>query len=90
MFFFVSFIFSIKCRFYVVFLLFYVSAAIYEGKLINTDQIKELSLVPDLRTAQAGLVQTINSAAVTVSSQLNAHQNTLVSNLEERIKQLKT
>lgn len=48
----------------------------------------EYSLVPNLKTAQAGLVQTLNSIGGQVVQQLTTHQNCLVNNLQERIKQL--
>lgn len=64
-------------------------AAILEGRLINRDELLYYSNIPNLQTAQAGFVHTLNSIGGQVVNQLNAHQNTLVAHLEERIKQLK-
>ncbi|XP_044266393.1 39S ribosomal protein L10, mitochondrial [Tribolium madens] len=63
-------------------------AAIFEGKFVSKDELMELEKIPNLQTAQAVLVQTLNSAATTIHQQLNQHQNTLVSQLQQRIKQL--
>ncbi|EFA04041.1 large ribosomal subunit protein uL10m [Tribolium castaneum] len=63
-------------------------AAIFEGKFVSKDELIELEKIPNLQTAQAALVQTLNSAATTIHQQLNQHQSTLVSQLEQRIKQL--
>ncbi|KAF5299939.1 hypothetical protein FQA39_LY11312 [Lamprigera yunnana] len=64
-------------------------AAILEGKFISKDELVEYSLIPDLQTAQANLVHTLNSIGTNIVEQLNMHQNVLVCNLEERMKQLK-
>lgn len=63
-------------------------AAIYEDKFISTDELLEYSLIPDLQTAQAHFVQTLNGLGAQLVGQLNAHQSSLVSDLEERAKQL--
>lgn len=63
-------------------------AAVLEGRFINKDELIYYSNIPNLETAQAGFVQTLNSIGGRVVNQLNAHQNTLLAHLEERIKQL--
>lgn len=63
-------------------------AAVLEGRFISKDELLYYSNIPNLQTAQAGLVQTLNSVGGQVVGHLNAHQNTLVSHLTERIKQL--
>lgn len=64
------------------------SAAIFEHKFISKDELIKYSEIPNLQTAQASLVQTLNSAAMQLSSNLISHQQTLVGNLGERMKQL--
>ncbi|KAK4879435.1 hypothetical protein RN001_007581 [Aquatica leii] len=64
-------------------------AAIFEGKFVSKDELMQYSLIPNLETAQANLVHTLSSIGGQLVGQLNTHQNSLVSNLEERIKQLK-
>jgi len=63
-------------------------AAILEGQFISKDELMYYSMIPDLRTAQVGLVQTLNSIGGQVVGHLTTHQNTLVNQLQERIKQL--
>ncbi|CAH1275493.1 unnamed protein product [Diabrotica balteata] len=63
-------------------------AAILENRLISKDDLLKYSKIPNVETAQAELVQTMNRMGSQLVSDLNAHQTTLVSNLEERIKQL--
>lgn len=63
-------------------------AGIYEGRLVSKDELIKYSQIPNLQTAQAGLVQTLNSIGGNLVSQLQVHQTTLVSQLQERIKQL--
>lgn len=63
-------------------------AAVLEGRFINKDELVYYSNIPNLQTAQAGFVQTLDNVGGQIVSQLNTHQNTLVAHLEERIKQL--
>lgn len=46
------------------------------------------SEIPNLQTAQANLVQTLTGVAMQLSRNLTSHQQALVSNLEQRLKQL--
>lgn len=46
------------------------------------------SEIANIQAAQTGLVQTLNGVAAHLSNNLIMHQKILVSNLEERLKQL--
>lgn len=70
------------------FTLFYVLAAIYENKLISKDELLYYSEIPSLQVAQSLFVQTLNSVGSQLVSNLNSHQTTFVSQLEQRSKQL--
>lgn len=48
----------------------------------------EYSLIPNLQSAQAGLVQTLDGVGSNLIQNLNAQQNILVGQLQERVKQL--
>ncbi|VEN45821.1 unnamed protein product [Callosobruchus maculatus] len=63
-------------------------AAVYEGQFISKDDLMKYSMIPNIQTAQAQLVSTLNSLGSNIVTQLNTHQTTLVQNLEERSKQL--
>ncbi|KAF7287160.1 mitochondrial ribosomal protein L10 [Rhynchophorus ferrugineus] len=63
-------------------------AAIYENKLISKDELIYYSEIPDLQAAQALFVQTLNNVGSHLLSNLNSHQTTLVSHLQQRSKQL--
>nr|XP_023024250.1 39S ribosomal protein L10, mitochondrial [Leptinotarsa decemlineata] len=63
-------------------------AGILDGKFVSKDDLIKYSAIPNLQTAQVGLVQTLNSAASRLVGQLSSPQGSLVSNLEERAKQL--
>lgn len=63
-------------------------AAIVENKFVSVDELKRLSLIPNLQAAQVQLVQTLNSVQNQLVSNLTNHQTTLVSQLEQRMKQL--
>ncbi|KAF2898671.1 hypothetical protein ILUMI_07505 [Ignelater luminosus] len=63
-------------------------AAIFEGKFISKDELMEYSLIPNLQTAQAGLVQTLDRVGSNLIQNLNSQQNILVGQLQERAKQL--
>jgi len=63
-------------------------AGIYENRLLSKDELMYYSTIPNLQAAQAGFVQTINSVGSQLVSNLNSHQTTLVSHLEQRAKQL--
>ncbi|KAK5645937.1 hypothetical protein RI129_004401 [Pyrocoelia pectoralis] len=64
-------------------------AGILEGKFVNKDELLKYSLIPNLQTAQADLLQTLNSLGGQLLQHLNTQQNTLVHNLDERVNQLK-
>lgn len=68
------------------FLLF--TAAIYERKFISKDELTYYSTIPNLQTAQSGLVHTLNSIGGQILNQLNSHQTNLLSQFQARIKQL--
>lgn len=63
-------------------------AGIYEGQFLSRDKLVHLSTIPNIETAQAALVQTLNGVGAQLVSHLNSHQTTLVSHLEGRVKQL--
>lgn len=63
-------------------------AGIYEGKLLSKDELVHLSTIPNLESAQAGLVQTLNNVGGQLVSKLNSHQTNLVSQLQSRADQL--
>lgn len=65
-------------------------AGILENTLINKDDLIKYSKIPSLQTAQAELVQTVNRVGTQIVGDLNSHQISLVSNLEQRIKQLES
>lgn len=66
----------------------FILAAILEGKFINKDDLIKYSEIPNLQIAQASLVQTLSGMGSQLSSNLTAHQQTLVSHLGQRLKQL--
>lgn len=55
---------------------------------MSKDKLIQYSQIPNLQMAQAEFVQTLNSIGGQIVSQLNSQQNTLVLQLQERIKQL--
>lgn len=63
-------------------------AGIYEGKLLNKDEILRYQNIPNIEAAQAEFVQTLNSIGNNIVSQLNTHPSNLISQLQERVKQL--
>ncbi|XP_022913003.1 large ribosomal subunit protein uL10m [Onthophagus taurus] len=63
-------------------------AAIVEGKFLNRDDLMKYAAIPNLITAQSEFVQTLNNVGGHLASQLNARSNIMVSQLQERIKQL--
>ncbi|KAB0791825.1 hypothetical protein PPYR_09147 [Photinus pyralis] len=63
-------------------------AGIYEGKFLSKDELVSYSAIPNIQTAQADLVRTLDSLGGQLVQNLNIHQNTLMHNLDERIKQL--
>lgn len=85
--FFYSFV-LLDCFVYSIVFYSFVLAAILEGKFISKDELIYYSTIPNLQAAQSGLVQTLNSVGGQIVNQLNSHQNNLVSQLQERIKQL--
>lgn len=63
-------------------------AGICCNKMVSKDELVYYSTIPNLQTAQASLVQTLSSVGSQLVSNLNSHQISLVSHLEQRIKQL--
>ncbi|XP_067006781.2 large ribosomal subunit protein uL10m [Anabrus simplex] len=60
-------------------------AGIVEDRLLSKNEIVEYSRLPDLQTSRAQLVATLNSAASHLVQNLNHHQLTLVSQLQQYI-----
>ncbi|XP_047108347.1 39S ribosomal protein L10, mitochondrial [Schistocerca piceifrons] len=56
---------------------------IAEDRLLSRNEIVMYSNLPDLTTARAGLVATLNSAVSQVLSNITHHQRTLVSHLQK-------
>lgn len=65
-----------------------ISAGICCNKLVSKDELVHYSTIPNLQTAQASLVQTLNSVGSQLVTNLNSHQTSFVSHLEQRLKQL--
>ncbi|XP_017778149.1 PREDICTED: 39S ribosomal protein L10, mitochondrial [Nicrophorus vespilloides] len=65
-----------------------VLAGVLDGRFVSKDELLYYSNIPNIQTAQAQLVHTLNSIGGNIVSQLNCHQQTFVSQLSERIKQL--
>lgn len=63
-------------------------AGIYEGRLLNKDDMLYYQQIPNLQVAQVGLVQTLNSIGNQIVSHLNSSPNHLVAQLQQRMKQL--
>ncbi|KAL1497073.1 hypothetical protein ABEB36_008094 [Hypothenemus hampei] len=63
-------------------------AGIYENKLLNKDELVNLSKIPNLQAAQSELVHTLSTVASQLVNNLNSHQTNLVSHLEQRANQL--
>ncbi|KAJ9584217.1 hypothetical protein L9F63_021422 [Diploptera punctata] len=59
--------------------------AVVDGKLLSLNELIEYSKVPNIQTAQAGLVAVLNSGAVQLNQNLVHHQQTLVANLQKHI-----
>lgn len=64
------------------------SAAILEGKFINKDDLIKYSEIPNIQTAQASLLATLTGIGSQLANNLTAHQQVLVSHLDQRLKQL--
>lgn len=65
-----------------------IAAGIFEGKFISKDDLIKYSEIPNLQTAQAGLVRTLSGVGAQLSNNLTTHQQILVSHLDQRLKQL--
>lgn len=62
-----------------------VLAAIVDDRLLSVNELVKLSNMPDLRTAQAGLIAVLNAAAVQLTQNLTRHQQTLLGHLRKHI-----
>ncbi|XP_066253485.1 large ribosomal subunit protein uL10m [Euwallacea similis] len=63
-------------------------AGIYENRFLSKDELVKFSKIPNLQAAQNELVYSLNSVGAQVVRNLNSHQITLVSHLEQRVAQL--
>lgn len=68
--------------------MYVISAAIYEDKYLSKDEFIAVSAIPNLTTAQAGLVHVLQSVGSGLVGNISQCQNTLVHQLKERAKQL--
>jgi large subunit ribosomal protein L10 len=73
--------------FYINFFLrcIFIPAAIVDGRLMSKNELVKYSNMPDLQTAQAGLVAILNSAAGQLTQSLTYHQQTLLGHLRKHI-----
>jgi ribosomal protein L10 len=62
-----------------------VLAAIVDDRLMSVNELVKYSNMPDLKTAQAGLVAVLNAAAVQLTQNLTHHQQTLLGHLRKHI-----
>ncbi|KAL0273538.1 UNVERIFIED_CONTAM: hypothetical protein PYX00_006169 [Menopon gallinae] len=61
-------------------------AGLIDDRLLNVNEINEYSKLPDIETARAMLLSTLNSVAGNVVQKLNYHPQTLAQNLEQHVK----
>jgi hypothetical protein len=62
-----------------------VLAAIVDDRLMSVNELVKYSNMPDLKSAQAGLVAVLNAAAVHLTQNLTHHQQTLLGHLRKHI-----
>jgi ribosomal protein L10 len=62
-----------------------VLAAIVDDRFMSVTELVKYSNMPDLKTAQAGLVAVLNAAAVQLTQNLTHHQQTLLGHLQKHI-----
>lgn len=67
---------------------FHLLCAVAYGRILSVTQLQDLALIPDITTARAGIVHTLQSGAQSIARSLQAHQNTLVQQLQQRVEQL--
>ncbi|PNF29747.1 hypothetical protein B7P43_G11200 [Cryptotermes secundus] len=60
-------------------------AAIVDDRFMSVNELVKYSNMPDLKTAQAGLVAVLNAAAVQLTQNLTHHQQTLLGHLQKHI-----
>lgn len=70
---------------YVFLLRVSIPAGIVDDRFMNVKELERFSNMPDLQTAQAGLVAVMNSAAVQLTQNLTHHQQTLLGHLRKHI-----
>ncbi|XP_066139261.1 large ribosomal subunit protein uL10m-like [Euwallacea fornicatus] len=63
-------------------------AGIYENRFLSKDELVKYSKVPNIQAAQSELVYSLNGVGAQVVRNLNSHQTTLMSHLEQRVAQL--
>lgn len=62
-----------------------VLAAVLDDRFMSLNELVKYSNMPDLKTAQAGLVAVLNAAAVRLTQNLTHHQQTLLGHLQKHI-----
>ncbi|XP_069691988.1 large ribosomal subunit protein uL10m isoform X2 [Periplaneta americana] len=60
-------------------------AGIVDDRFLSKNELVKYSLMPDLQTAQAGLVALLNSAAMHLTQNLTHHQQTLIGHLRKHV-----
>jgi ribosomal protein L10 len=67
--------------------LHYVSvlAAIVDDRLMSVNELVKYSKMPDLKTAQAGLIAVLNAATVQLTQNLTHHQQSFLGHLQKHI-----
>lgn len=70
--------FKLKIKFFL--------AAIVEDRFLSRAELDRLASLPDLQTARANLVATLNAGAQNIVKQLNQHQGQLVQHLDNHSK----
>lgn len=64
---------------------FILMAGIVDDRFMNVKELERYSKMPDLQTAQAGVVAVLNSAAVRLTQNLTHHQQTLLGHLRKHV-----
>jgi len=62
-----------------------IPAGIVDDRFMNVKELERYSKMPDLQTAQAGVVAVLNSAAVRLTQNLTHHQQTLLGHLRKHV-----
>jgi len=56
-----------------------------DDRFMSVKELERYSSMPDLQTAQAGVVAVLNSAAVQLTQNLTHHQQTLLGHLRKHV-----